>query len=116
MDEPNSTERLGAKLRDARNSKDWSLDEATFQARHRFPDLRVRRGKIDRLERGVADRDRLDVVVVLALASLYGIEVDDLGDESVSTEAAAIKELVSPNSPWTPDHRPPPLHPVRMAA
>jgi transcriptional regulator with XRE-family HTH domain len=105
-----TTNHLGEQLLSARQRKGWSLDEATFQARHRFPDLRIRRSKIARIEKGIADRDRLDVVVVLALAQLYDVPADDL-DPSILLEAAAIRELVASESPCNPD--PVPTSPIR---
>lgn len=106
MDEPTTTtERLGVALKTARLNKHWSLDEAVFQARSRFPELRVRRGKIHRIEEGVSSRDRLDMTTVMALALLYGVTLAEL-DPDLIAEARAIKEVADLVSPCNP-HQPP---------
>lgn len=97
-----TTDLMGQALRSAREARGWSLDEATFQARIQFPALRIGRGKIHRLERGVADRDRLDINTVMALASLYDLRVTEL-DPAFADEVREIKELAGQHSPCNPD-------------
>lgn len=81
-------------FRQAREAKGWTLDEATFQARLRYPDLRIKRGKIHRIEQGITDRDRLNVVTVAALAQLYGVPLDALPVD-VRDEARASLAVLS---------------------
>lgn len=107
------TAALGAKLRAAREGRDWSLDEATVQLRVRFPHRKDSRMKIRRMEQGIA-LDRLDFGLLAALLTLYGIRLGEL-DPALVEEIEATREVLNhlyPCSGGTPPRGPFALSPA----
>jgi hypothetical protein len=90
------------------------LDEALFQARSRFPGLKIGRGQLVSMEKGVS-RDRLHLDVAVVLAALYDLKLSEL-DEAVAAEVEAFSEVVTLVSPWNPDDRPIDPRPRLLAA
>lgn len=106
---------MGGKVRAAREAKGWSLDEATFQLRSRFPNLRTSRGKLVRFEQGRINRDRLDIGLVLALCALYELSLSEL-DPSLAAEADGLREVLNRGIPCFPDRPPRGPHLLPTAA
>lgn len=99
-----TTEAMGRAFRAARDARGWSLDDAVFEARTRFPALKIGRGQIHSMEKGVT-RDRVDPAVVVGLAAVYDLSLSEL-DPSIADELRAISEAVSVISPCRPDPHP----------
>jgi len=94
---------MGRVLREARKAKGWSLDDAMFEARVRYPELKIGRMKIHRYESAPVDRDRMDVPTVVALAEMYGKRPSEVLDPETMAEIRAVRELYDRNSPCNPD-------------
>lgn len=82
------------RLREAREAKGYALDDAVIRVRMLLgPDLNygLKKETLRRIEVGATKNPDLDPLLVVALADVYGVRVDDLSEEYADKALAATR-------------------------
>lgn len=85
---------MGRRLRELREAAGLQLDDAAYQVRQMLPDaMGVSRETIRRYETGDTSEEKANLLVLVALAGVYGCKVSDFAPKK-GEELGVVKDLL----------------------